>query len=201
MAFVAWTAWTRLVARWPILETHVLVPLTIAAISVLTILNVVDAATAGVPQPIYSRPLGALAPQILRSIPPGPGVVVVRRPPVEFWWPGVVVALERRGIPVRVDTDPVVLLGAHRRHQDERVRAFLTIATGRDALSERPHERRIAFWAACAPERLRRDLEQSAIIDAQYRRGKLSAAAYLHGVKTLCTSAVGVFIDDPSPTS
>ena len=90
MVFAAWVGWTAVVDRWPHLERRALLPIAIGIITVATTLSLVDVATVGTPQPTYSKPMGVIVPQVLRALPPGHGVVLLRRPRDSgYWWPAL----------------------------------------------------------------------------------------------------------------
>jgi hypothetical protein len=199
LVFTAWVAWSAVRERWPHLERRVLVPVAGGVIIVATAASVADAITSGDPQPVWSAPIETISPQVLRALPPGPGVVLVRRP-ADFpsWWPGIVLALERRGVPVRVDSDPVNLLGKHRLAHGEPVRAVLTLASDGEAFADHPGARRVGLWTRCDEARVRGDLERLKVEGARYQTGLISGAQYLTIFRSLCTNAVAVYLSSPT---
>jgi hypothetical protein len=195
MVFSAWIGWTAVAARRPELQRRVLMPVAIGIIAVATAFSLVDAARAGQPQPVWSTPTDAVVPPLLRALPDRPGVVLVRRPDAaQFWWPGVVLALARRGIPVRVDRDPQNLLGKHFIGHGEPVRAVVTITMDDKAFVDQPGARRVALWTQCPDARVQSDLARAKVDAQNYQAGHMTPAQYLSEIRSLCTSAVGVFL-------
>lgn len=194
MVVVVWTVWTQLTERWPWVHSRVLVPAAIAGLVAFTVPNTVDALRAGTPVPALNKAMRPLNTQLLAQIPAGPGVVLVRHADDTLWRPGVVLALERHGIPVRVDTDRLHLLGDHRLYRGEPIRAVVTIVDGNVPIAT-PAGTRLVAYRGCSPEQVERERPVLASLDAEYKRGGLSATDYKARRKNLCDSyAIAIFL-------
>ena len=96
-----------------------------AALVVVTVVNTVDAATAGNPDPRGSTRVAALVDKVRDALPPGDGVVEIRGAPTagSAWiGAGIAAQLERDGITTRVAPDLGFAYGADRVLGDEHVR-------------------------------------------------------------------------------
>jgi hypothetical protein len=97
---------------------------TIAFVAV-TVVNTVDAATAGNPDPRSSHQVAAFVDKVRNALPPGDGVVEIRAaatPDSAWMGAGIAAELDRAGIPFRVAPDLGFAYGRERVLGDERVR-------------------------------------------------------------------------------
>ena len=171
--------------------------------------NVVTAATAGVPQDRNSETVGVLTTQVLEHLPADGGPVLVTDAHYSGAWQarGLVLQLERRGIDVGVEADRADEYGRHR-VLDEPPGTVLVVT--RDeyvaVVAARPGLRLVAEWRALpedATEALlaRRD-EITADVEAgrigpregDERRGEI-AAALTDGERAVAYH-VAVFVDE-----
>jgi hypothetical protein len=148
LVVVAWTVWTagairRAKVRW-------LAPVFTSALVVLTAVNTVTAARAGIPEKATSSVLARLLPSVVAALPERDGDVVVRSTTFGSgpYAAGLMLYLERRGIAARSDEVGRVGFGDHRVHEEGPVRAVLTVSTNHtvDSLSARPDLRLVAYW-------------------------------------------------------
>jgi hypothetical protein len=208
---VGWALWLVLTRRWPGLTR----PLTMGALVVLGVvsaINVSTAATSGIPLQGDSDVMAAITPEVVDEIErdPDPGVVLVEDVFDNGAWyaRGIVLELERRGIPVRVLADREPLFGEHRVLRDgEPVRARLIV--GFDQVVERlrieTEYRVVADWTSVTRAEAARYLDlleqfQSGGLDATNLYYNLTAMD-LHSRSPATYFEVGVFVDDAYPTS
>jgi hypothetical protein len=191
-----WAVWSALAARWPWMQSRVLVPATVVALVGLGVANSVDAARAGTPVKDLTPMMNSVAAQFVPKLPPGSGVVLVRNPTIDgYFYPGVVLELERRHIPVRIESDPLGLLGAHRLYRGEPVRATITVITSVGAFLGPPGEESIAWAGHCPRERLIREVFERNAVAADIKEGKLTPTDYLARVQRLCDQwGVGIYL-------
>jgi hypothetical protein len=190
LVFVAWVAWTLVASRWHWIEGRVLIPVAVVAIAALTIASAVDAVHVRAPDPPgINATMESIGKQLAKNVPAGGhGVVVVKYATAEgeFWWePGIVLALEQHGVPVRVATDPVDLLGDHRLVHDARVRQTLVVMEGQDAVVTPPGAKVVAYWGTGPRDELARDMYLLDLLEGQHSRGEISDAEYLTRKVTL----------------
>jgi len=179
MALVVWALWvggSRLSS--PSLRRLLVVPLA-AAMAVLTVVNTVNASHASTPEAPESTNLAKLVPQLLKALPNRAGVVIVA--PTSFgssvYASGIVLWLERLGIPVRV---PDVLDAAagwdkRRLYHGEPVRAYVTIGDDvqYDSLAANPRQRLVAYTGKLSPKQRVVVAEQLAMFRAQRLAGTI----------------------------
>ncbi|MDQ6696194.1 MAG: hypothetical protein M3Z46_01885, partial [Actinomycetota bacterium] len=128
---IAWAVWQSVVPRYRKLEHRCLVPLAVVGLSTLGVVNMTSAVHAARPWRPEEPVLSTLLHRTVAALPRGHGDVVVHtadKPAI--FYQGVMLALERRGIPVRTD-DPIDIVGNgsdHRVHRRGPVRATLTVA-------------------------------------------------------------------------
>jgi uncharacterized membrane protein len=202
ITLVAWTGWTLLAGRWPWLHARVLVPVALSALALLAVVNTVDVVRAGTPVAIAEFPetMQSLNDQLLPQIPDGPGVVLIRNPTADFFWlPGVVIALERRGIPVKVQGDTVNLLGSHRTFRDERVRTALTIEVTHGEPETPDGTRRIALWTECPLDDMIRDGAAHRRLEEQHAAGEISDVDLVNAKLELCPQYAAAVYEDIEP--
>ncbi len=111
-AYCLWVGWTWLAARVPGAERRALVPVAVAALVVITGVDVVAAARAGSPEPERSHVIGELGEEVAEALPADAGSV--RVVPTSFlgiaYSSGLQVELERRGFDARYTmADPWVV--------------------------------------------------------------------------------------------
>jgi hypothetical protein len=163
-AFVVWMA-ADFVARrlpdratWARLATGVLV----AAIAGISAYGVATAASTTPPNDHENHVVAALAPQLVRNLPPGPGVVVptTRSFGAGTLLTGIMVDLEHHGIPVRMrqQADDRLRFGDERILTDEHVRARIRLAVDDeiDKVAAAPCTRRLAYWGRVSEAARRR---------------------------------------------
>jgi uncharacterized membrane protein len=117
----------------------------LVALVVLNSWTAVDAATAGSPQRPTSTVLSELAPEVLAALPSKNREVVVQPTNLGSYdvYKGLVLWLERHGIPARVPEVAVLTFGAHRLQRNDRFRTVVTVATDStiDVIGGRPGQR------------------------------------------------------------
>jgi hypothetical protein len=197
MIATVWAGWSALVARWPWMQARVLVPATVVALVGLGVASSVDAANAGMPIPDLTPDMNSAVAQFLPALPPGPGVVLVKNPGIDgYFYPGVVLALEQHHIPVRIDSDPLRLLGSHRLYRGEPVRAAITVVANDGAFLAPAGTRLIAFGGKCPPERLVREVFERNLLVAQAKQGKITQQQFFAAVARLCPQfGVGISLN------
>jgi hypothetical protein len=197
MVVAVWAVWSALVARWPWVQSRVLIPATIVALVGLGVANSVDAANAGMPVMNITPEMNSAVKQFVPALPPGPGVVLVRNPGLDgYFYPGVVLALEQHHIPVRIESDPLRLLGSHRVYGGGPVRASITVIANDGAFITPAGERMIAFAGRCPAEQLVREVFERNVLAVQRKQGKLSDQQYFDALTHLCPQfGVGIFLD------
>jgi hypothetical protein len=193
----AWGAWIWLSSSRRRLGEWLVVLLAVGLLA-LSALNTAGAATAGTPDAEASKVLGALSQPLLASIHPGKGSVYVRAAGSfgsSAYLPGVVLQLERQGVPVRVGPNEELAYGKQRVYRGERVRAVLTVAVDDeiDRLRALAGYRLLAQEGAADRARLK---ARQADFKAQYEAGRLTIKMYLQRLYTLPTVGpdVGVFM-------
>lgn len=132
LGMLTWLAIAWSVARWwqtrPPTDARIgriALVIAAAALVVVSVTNVVDAARAGNPDAVGSRTVAALARDVRRALPSGSGVVEIRAgsTPGSVWTgAGLADALERQGIDTRVAAELGFAYGPDRVLGDERVR-------------------------------------------------------------------------------
>jgi hypothetical protein len=179
--------------------------------------NTIDAVRARKPDDPSSSIVAALVPQVTHALPGGRGDVLLKG--FDTWYvPAMLLALERHGLPARLGSDPLHLLGDtdKRVHRGGPVRVVLRVGADAnfDLYLKRSNLELIAYWGTLSMseraqrlahiQRLRRPLDEARAA------GRLTTKEYLRRVLLLPTiprpkgnptsSAVGVFIDH-SPSS
>jgi hypothetical protein len=147
---VAATGWQAAVRRWPGAQ-RVLLPVVVAAIAVVSMVNVGTAATVPSPWNADSDVMRDLAPRVIDRLEPGAGQVVVSDHFGDAAWytRALVLQLERAGIDVRVAKGRAPEFGANRVVDEQApVQARLVVAQG-DGVDPRladPDLQLIARW-------------------------------------------------------
>jgi hypothetical protein len=186
--------------RWRAIGTGVV----IAATGVLALTGVVDASSAAVPNAHNGRVVAALVPQLLRRLPPGPGVVV---PSVDAFTEGpiltgVMVDLEHHGIPVRMvdNRDDRLRFGDHRMLDGERVRAALRFAADDelDVVAKQRCARMLAYWGRAPRAERARAMAEVRHIERALARKQVAPAVALERVHRLAPKlpAAAIFRTD-----
>jgi hypothetical protein len=180
---VGWTAWLLVRDRsggarasgdrW-------LVAASMAALLVLAGFNSVSAARAGDPQPHWTEVMTTLSPPIAAALPARAGDVIIRwhSAPGQFLAPGVVLDLERKGIPARVDPDPASRFGAHRVHRHGPVRAVVTILAADQILAPPPDARVVSYWGTKTRQELAHAVAGRKAVDAARAAGTITNAEW-----------------------
>jgi hypothetical protein len=205
MVVVAWAAWMLLASRAPRAERRWPVPVLVSALLAVTTLNTVSAARAGAPQERESSALSALLPAVVASLPEGDGDAIVRPDGYlgGLYTSGLVLGLERRGVPARVDHKwSKETFGEHRFHKGGRIRAVLTVTTnnGIETLSARSDLRLVAYSGTLSRRERARIAERVDELDAAHEAGTISDARYFHERSELGRQlgfAVAVFTERP----
>jgi hypothetical protein len=146
----------------------------------------VTVAQADPPNRTDSQVVGALMPQLLRHLPPGPGVVV---PSAQTFTEsrsiaGIMVDLEHAGIPVRIrdNRDDRLRYGDHRMLGGEPIRADLRIAADDQigVVAKTRCARMLAYWGRASRAAQARALRATASIQRAQARHEISDAEALH---------------------
>jgi hypothetical protein len=130
----------------------------------LSAIETVDALTAGTPYSSNQAPERTIAREVLANLPLGPGTVLIDDSHGLGPALGIVLALERRGIPAAVVPSRPVLLGDQRGAGPGPYRAGLVVVSGAAVETVSPGRRIAHFerrWSRDERERLGRDLESA----------------------------------------
>jgi hypothetical protein len=152
-----WSGWQLVAPRYRITQQRrqmlVVMPLAVGTLLTLSLVNV-SAALRATPQwKAPSAVLDKLLPATVATLPRKEGDVIVRTRDLQsIMYQGVMLALERRGLPARTE-DPTGIVGNgadHRVHRRGPVRAILTVATssGVGRTFAQSNERLIAYWGS-----------------------------------------------------
>ena len=197
---VAWFAWREVARRSARVEARWLRPAALAALVILTSVNVVAAARAGTPQEPQSTALRSLTSDVVEALPDGDGTVVVRAASFTelLYTAGLLLGLERSGVDARTDQFEARVVGEHRVRGDGPVRATLRVA-GREAaegLAEDPGQRLVASWSRFSEDELARRRDEARSLDAAHERGELNDAEWVVERNTVLPgdSTVAVFL-------
>jgi hypothetical protein len=202
--FVGWTAWRALAERYPGANRKVIAPIALAGVAVLSGTNTIDAVRAREPDEPSSLIVAALIPQVTHALPARRGDVLIKG--FDTWYmPALLLALERHGMPARVERDPFHLFGDAdtRVQRGGRVRAVLRIGaeTQFDEFVARSDLRLIAYWGTLSvSDRAKRLVQIEGMhrpIDEAYASGRITKQEWLRRLSRLPTgsTAVGVFIE------
>jgi hypothetical protein len=176
---VGWTAWLLVSDRTGGLRgagDRWLVTASMVALVVLAGLDSVAAARAGDPQPHWTPVMTTLSPPVAAALPARAGDVIVRWHSAagQFLAPGVVLDLERKGIPARVDPDPASRFGAHRVHRHGPVRAVVTILSADGVLAPPPDARVVSYYGTKSRQELARAVASRRALDAARAAGTIT---------------------------
>jgi hypothetical protein len=149
-AVMLWAAWLAVRDRWPGAETRLLVPGALAALAVVSGVNVTTAATTGTPYEDDGAIVASLSRQVLDVVDRGGGEVVLDAPfTMGDWWSrGIVLQLDRRGVDVRIPPEQVRSFGEHRLHGDGPLQAWLVVVRDQwvEAAGANPDMELVARW-------------------------------------------------------
>jgi hypothetical protein len=181
-AFVLWMAADFVVRRLarPERWTSVMTGVLVVAVVGISGFGVVTAASTTPPNDHESRVVAALAPQLIRGLPAGPGVVVPTARSFEAGTllPGVMVDLEHHGIPVRMrqQADDRLRFGDERILTDEHVRARIRLAVDDeiDRAASARCARRLAYWGRVPESARRRAVRATRRIDRDLAAHRIS---------------------------
>jgi hypothetical protein len=175
---VGWAAWTALAHRWPGAAPRALTAGALVVLVAVSGVNVVAAATAGVPQDRNSETVGVLTTQVLDQLPEDAGPVLVTDAHHSGAWQarGLVLQLERRGIDVGVEADRADEYGRHR-VLDEPPGTVLVVTRDQYVadVAARPGLRLIAEWRALPEDEIEALLARRDEITADVEAGRISA--------------------------
>jgi hypothetical protein len=137
----------------------------------------------------------------MAALPEGDGDVIVRSGSFTLL-PGMVLWLDRRGVRVRVDSNPAQRFGEHLVHRGGRVRAVFTVAVNDrlDELVGRPDLRLVAYSGTRSKQErarvLQRNAERRTKLTAAQKAGTISKEAYFRQLARLPRpgAAAGVFL-------
>jgi hypothetical protein len=209
-ALVAWAAWLAVTRRWPGISQR-LAEVALVALAVVTAVNVSTAATSGIPLHGDSEVLATITPPVLELVDrdPDAGVVLVADVFHNGAWyaRGLVLELERRGIPVKVPADREALFGEHRVLDGEPVQARLVVAFDEAAARLRGDDsyREVAAWTSVTPQ----ESAHSLALRDQYVDGEIDVTQYYFELRALDLYSrhpatyyeVSVFLDEAFPTA
>jgi hypothetical protein len=202
---ISWAVWTLASDYAPRFAAHGLVSVCGVALLVLAVVN----AQQGVrvwPDP-RAVVLQSLTRQVASHLPKRSGDVIVRCDGDQscIYGAGLFLALEKRGVRARTDT-PTGLVGANADylvHGTGPLRAVLTVKMDDkfDAQQRARGMHPVAYWGD-QPASVRARVDQESVaLDEAYKAGTIDATTLFIGKSRLFPrgSAVGVFIEDPSP--
>lgn len=202
MVVVAWvvvrlvTGWRRRAwDRWA-------APAVVVVLVSLTVASTVAAARAGSPYPHESAALPPVVDAVEEALPDRDGHVIVRSDTFSgnLYAVTLVLLLERRGLPVRVEEEDEKALGRHRVHDEGPVRATLVVYEGLDILSVRAGDRLVAISGGVSDAERARLARRKASLDAAHAEGTVSDERYLVELDELSArlaSAVAVYRESP----
>ncbi|MDQ1518963.1 MAG: hypothetical protein QOI55_36, partial [Actinomycetota bacterium] len=188
----------------------------LVALAAVSGVNTVAALRAGTPGEPASSIVATLTPQLLRAVERGRGDVIVA-PPGNFYALGILLALERHGVPARVTDDRFHLVGdgRNRVHRGGAVRAalFVGVDGSLDQWYGRPDLELVAYWGTM-PIRAREQLiaridKLRAPIEAAHKARRMTDREYLERLDRLpaiprrsgtINTAVGVFMQRQTPS-
>jgi hypothetical protein len=208
---VLWAGWLVVARRWPRLEARALVPGFLVAGALLTAVNAVDGATAGVPHAADTEIVAALTDPVVEAYAGAEEPVVVYEPPspaVPWYSRGLVLQLERRGVEVEVDRRLGSWFTEARTHTGGPVADRLVVAVGDDIppLMDDPDLRLLAEWSSVpAATRDRIESEHADLADARaagdvtdagYVRRFIELQLQLQAHPGITADHVALFVDD-----
>jgi hypothetical protein len=136
-------------------------PVAALLVGVMAVLETVDAVDAGTPFAPAQDQERIITREVLAHLPPGDGPVLVDTSLGGTVAPGIVLALERRGIPTEVSPANKVVYGARRGEKGGPYRAELVPVFGDDAIEKLPPPgERIAHFVKPQTPAFRRQVEE-----------------------------------------
>jgi hypothetical protein len=151
-----------------------------AGLAVLTVANTVSAARTSTPDKPESTRLARLVPSLVRALPKRDGVVVVSSTSFgsSTYSGGIILWLERIGIPVREANSPDAAQGAGQRrvYHGGPIRAAVTVGddASYDRLAGDPKQKLVAYQGTRSPSERVAILARLDALAAQHRSGALS---------------------------
>jgi hypothetical protein len=180
LVLVAWTGWKELERRG---AARYLTPIAVVAIAALMVVNIVSVLRADDPQAPLSNVLAQVTDGTKRALPPGSGNVVVD-PGDPFFTSGLLLALERAGVPARAPgPDSAHLYGdGSRRIQGAgpvRAHVFVALDGDVDKLLHSPAVKLLSYWGTvpiARREEIAGDIQRrQQAIDEDFLAGRISA--------------------------
>ena len=113
---------------------RVAAPVSAVILTVLCVMETVDAIDAGTPFALQQKQEHVITREVLDHLPPGHGPVLVDTNKGGVVAPGIVLALERHDIPVKVTPSQAVVYGARRNDDGGPYRARLVVVLGADEI-------------------------------------------------------------------
>jgi hypothetical protein len=187
---VGWIAWTALERRWESVGRRLLVPVALALLAVLAVVNSAAAVDAGRPQQEESDAIAALMPAVLESLPPGEGEVELSGSSLLGigYMNGLRLALEQHGVPAHGSGEVDDQGGVP-------VRARLYVAVGTDLTSlaaTSPQWELVAYSGAESIDEVAERRDEMQDVLARYERGEID---YEEGLEELAAlRATGSFV-------
>jgi hypothetical protein len=210
LALVGWAAWLVVTRRWPGSSKRIAEG-ALVALAVVTAVNTSTAATSGIPLRGDSDVIQTITAPVLDLVDrdPDAGVVLISDVFNNRVWcaRGLVLELERRGIPVRVPAERRVLFGEHRVLDGEPVQARLVVAFDEVAEFLRGSDdlHLVAEWSSVTRAESERYLElRDQFVDEEITGTQYFVALQemdLHSRHPATYFAVSVFLDEAYPTS
>jgi hypothetical protein len=135
---VLWGAWLAVPPARRSSVLRVAAPIAVVVVGVIAVVETVDAVDAGTPFSNAQRQEELITTQVLDRLPEGSGPVLIDPTDGGLVAPGIVLALEKRGIPVELDPSNKVIYGPDRGPSGGPYRAVLVPVLGHDKIEEVP---------------------------------------------------------------
>lgn len=136
-------------------------PIAAVVLVVISVVETVDAVNAGTPFSREQRRERVITREVLAHLPPGSGPVLIVTTQAPTIVPGIALALEKHGIPVRVSPSQPIVYGSRRDSNGGPYRAELTVVNGHDNIKRfHPPGPRIAYFSRPLTAADRRALQQ-----------------------------------------
>lgn len=182
---------------------RVAAPVSAVILAVICVMETVDAIDAGTPFALQQDRERTLSTQVLEHLPPGKGPVLINTSQGGIVAPGIALALERHGIPVKVTPSQPVVYGARRNDDGGPYRARLVVVLGHDEIRAfTPPGPRIAYYVRPATAADRRAI-QRIIDEAEHAPPGAGRDALVENArKSLDSPAeeVAVYLVEPQPS-
>jgi hypothetical protein len=205
LVVVVWAIWA-LASRASGAQQRWFLVFVAAGIGALTVTNTIAAAGTSMPQQPESARMNKLIAPLFKALPRREGVVVVNSGSFlgGQYGIGIVLGMERAGVPVRVADSPVAAqsLGAHRVYHGGAVRASLSLGddASYDELARDPNQQLVSHVGTVSPEQRTELLSRIAAVQAQLRAGSVSSRVAGDRIIALLRRMphyVGVFLRKP----